>query len=62
MDDDLKTYVKFNTYIDSEDQWFDEKLLYAMPHKPDKPIDAAITEEAIAPVQQHEINNLSDSE
>lgn len=55
MDDDLKTYVKFNTYLDSEDQWFDEKLLYAMSHK---------ANQVIVPVQQNddEINSLSDSE
>lgn len=33
LDEDLKTYVRFNTYLDSEDKWFEEKLLYAMPHK-----------------------------
>ena len=33
LDDDLRTYIAYNTYLDSEDKWFDEKLLYAMPHK-----------------------------
>ena len=23
----LKTYVRFNTYLDAEDKWFDEKLM-----------------------------------
>lgn len=36
LDEDLKTYVKFNNYLDSEDAWFEEKLLYAMPHKADQ--------------------------
>ena len=33
LDDDLRTYIAYNTYLDSEDKWFDEKLFYAMPHK-----------------------------
>ncbi|CAO1400754.1 unnamed protein product [Diamesa hyperborea] len=36
LDDDLKTYVRFNSYLDSEDKWFEEKLLFAMPHKADQ--------------------------
>ena len=36
LDEDLKTYVRFNTYLDSEDTWFEEKLFYAMPHKVDQ--------------------------
>ena len=33
LDEDLRTYIAYNTYLDSEDKWFDEKLFYAMPHK-----------------------------
>ena len=31
LDDDLRTYFAYNTYLDSEDKWFDEKLFYAIP-------------------------------
>ena len=33
LDEDLRKYIAHNTYLDSEDKWFDEKLFYAMPHK-----------------------------
>ena len=36
LDDDLKTFVNLNTYLDSEDKWFWEKLVFAMPHRLDR--------------------------
>lgn len=42
LDEDLKTFVRFNTYLDSEDMWFDEKLLYAMPHRAYRPVENSL--------------------
>ena len=33
MEEDLKKYLSMNTYLDSEDPWFWEKLRYALPHR-----------------------------
>ena len=33
IEEDLQKYLSMNTYLDSEDPWFWQKLRYALPHK-----------------------------
>eukprot|EP00090_Calanus_glacialis_P045164 TRINITY_DN8224_c0_g1_i1.p1 TRINITY_DN8224_c0_g1~~TRINITY_DN8224_c0_g1_i1.p1 ORF type:complete len:1130 (+),score=224.17 TRINITY_DN8224_c0_g1_i1:40-3429(+) len=33
MEEDLQKYLNLNTYLDSEDPWFWQKLRYALPHR-----------------------------
>merc|ERR1719282_2087987 len=33
MEEDLQRYISLNTYLDSEDPWFWQKLRFALPHR-----------------------------
>lgn len=33
MNEDLQSYIKMNTYLESSDPWFWQKLRYALPHR-----------------------------
>merc|ERR1712106_166606 len=33
LEEDLQKYINLNTYLDSEDPWFWQKLRYALPHR-----------------------------
>ena len=68
LDEDLRTYIAYNTYLDSEDKWFDEKLFFAMPHKTtpeqqNRKLTATSSESAnLSNISIHENDSLSDSD
>ena len=61
LDEDLKSFVTLNTYLDSEDKWFWEKLVFAMPHRVDRNlirIPAPIEDAGEADGEQIEMKSL----
>lgn len=53
-DETIDSYIKSHTYIDANDQWFWERLIYRLPHKK--------TIKNILPIREYEIVEYEESE